>query len=62
MAIDPALVRTDLLASGKKFSDAQGVYGDPRRSQAELGQLGIQQIIDTSVQSIGDAMRTSRGH
>ncbi|MCF8167994.1 MAG: creatininase family protein [Rhodoferax sp.] len=62
MAIDPALVRTDLLASGKKFSDAQGVYGDPRRSQAELGQLGIQQIIETSVQSIGDAMRTSRGH
>jgi creatinine amidohydrolase/Fe(II)-dependent formamide hydrolase-like protein len=58
MAVEPALVRSELLAAGKKFGDADGVYGDPRRASAEAGKLGLQQIIDTSVLAIRAAIRS----
>jgi creatinine amidohydrolase len=50
LAVDNALVRPGLL--GAKPSASDGVYGDPRRATAELGQLGVQQIVESSVAAI----------
>lgn len=52
LAIDPALVRTELLARAAKAGPREGVHGDPRRATAELGQLGIDRVIETSVAQI----------
>jgi len=52
LAIDPALVRKDALASGRDLDAAHGVYGDPRRASAELGRLGVDAIVRRSVESI----------
>lgn len=52
MALDKTLVRSDVLSNGSKLGEPEGVYGDPRRSTAELGQLGVQQILDASVAAI----------
>ncbi|RFO98261.1 creatininase [Rhodoferax lacus] len=57
LAIDKALVRTDLLAEGAKTGPGDGVYGDPRKSSADLGQLGVRAIVDRSVQAIQDAVK-----
>ncbi len=57
LAVDPALVRLDLLAPGPAAAGASdGVYGDPRKSSAQLGQLGLQIIVSKSVQAIQDAI------
>ena len=45
LAIDPQLVRADELASGEALDAAHGVYGDPRRASAALGQLGVDAIV-----------------
>ena len=50
LAIDPSLVRVDMLT--RKVGVADGVHGDPRRASAELGQPGIDLIVDTSVAKI----------
>jgi len=50
LAVDPGLVRTERLASGPKAAD--GVTGDPRRSSAELGQLGVDAIVTATVDAI----------
>jgi creatinine amidohydrolase len=55
LAIDPALVRQDLLAQPAGPRD--GVHGDPRRATAELGQAGVDRIIDTSVARIRELTR-----
>jgi creatinine amidohydrolase len=53
LAIDPALVRKDRLAATPKFSARDGVYGgDPTRSSAELGQLGVDLIVDGTTEAI----------
>lgn len=57
MAVDPRLVRADQLAQAHTRSPANGVYGDPRRASAELGQTGLQHIVDTSVAAIRAAIR-----
>ena len=51
-AIDPALVRRDKLAAGAAGGAAEGVTGDPRRSSAELGQLGVDAIVAATVEAI----------
>ena len=56
MAIDPRLVRADKLRSAQPGSRADGVYGDPRRASAELGQEGIELIVSTSVGAIRRAV------
>ena len=48
LALDPALVRQNLLAQPA----AAGVQGDPRRSSAELGRLGVERIVEASVEAI----------
>ena len=57
LAIDKSLVRTELLADSAKISPNNGVYGDPRRSSAELGQIGVRIIVDRSVQAIQEAVK-----
>lgn len=52
LAVDKSLVRTDALNNRAKTTKIDGVYGDPHRASAELGQLGIKQIIQTSVTAI----------
>jgi creatinine amidohydrolase len=52
LAVDKSLVRADALAPDAKLGEREGVYGDPHRATAELGQLGVHQIVDTSVAAI----------
>jgi creatinine amidohydrolase len=52
LATDPRLVRADRLRSG------EGVNGDPSRSNAELGQLGVDLIVTRTV----DAVRKAVAH
>lgn len=58
LAIDKSLVRIGMLAEGAKTGPADGVYGDPRRATAEIGQGGLDQIIVKSVQAIQHQIRT----
>lgn len=55
LALAPALVRTERLKSGPRFTVAEGVYGDPTRSSADLGQLGVEAIVAESVAAIRKA-------
>jgi creatinine amidohydrolase/Fe(II)-dependent formamide hydrolase-like protein len=52
LAIDPRLVRVDRLRAGAAIANAEGVRGDPRRSSAELGQLGVDVIVARTVDAI----------
>lgn len=52
LATDPALVRSEAMARGAKPTPQDGVRGDATRATAELGQLGVQRIVDTSVAAI----------
>ena len=52
LAVDPSLVRGVMLKEGLKPGDNSGVQGDPRRATAELGRLGVQQVLDASVAAI----------
>ncbi|MGC1819038.1 MAG: creatininase family protein [Casimicrobiaceae bacterium] len=56
LALDPKLVRMDVLRAGKDLDAAHGVYGDPRRSSAELGQLGVDAIVSRTVAAIRQAV------
>ncbi|MDD5333932.1 MAG: creatininase family protein [Rhodoferax sp.] len=60
LAVDKNLVRTELLASSAKATRQDGVLGDPRKSSAELGQLGVEQIVQTSVAAILSRVRQQR--
>ena len=57
LAIDKSLVRTDLMAEGARPGSPNGVAGDPRKSSVELGKIGVQIIVDRSVQAIQEAIR-----
>ncbi|WP_018428514.1 creatininase family protein [Hoeflea sp. 108] len=55
LAIDPSLVRQDRIAGGAKFGAADGVYdGDPTRSSAAFGQLGVELIVAGTVEAINN--------
>lgn len=60
LAVDRTLVRGDMLSQGAKLGEREGVHGDPRRATAELGQLGVQQIVDASVAAIRKATHQDR--
>lgn len=53
LATDPAMVRIDRLAS--THAAKTGVDGDPRRASAELGQLGVDLIVNDTVAAIRKA-------
>jgi creatinine amidohydrolase len=56
LAVDPRFVRTDRLQSGAEHQSGSGVNGDPHRSSAELGQLGVDLIVARTVDAIGKAV------
>jgi len=56
LALVPGMVRTEQLRTGTKLGSADGVYGDPRRSSAELGQLGVEVIVTQTVAAIRKAV------
>ncbi len=58
LALDPALVREGLLREAR-VDPNRGVYGNPRHASAELGQLGVRRVVDTSVQSVRDWIATT---
>ena len=55
LAVDAALVRPDKLAAPPRATD--GTYGDPRRASAELGVLGVNAIVERTVEAIRQARR-----
>ena len=57
LAVDPSLVREDRLQSAAADGQKGGVYGDPRRSSAELGGLGIDAIVAETVNEIRSAVK-----
>ena len=52
LAVDPALVRRDLLGRPPKPGERDGVRGDPRGASAELGRSGVERIVAASVAAI----------
>ncbi|AIF48762.1 creatininase family protein [Dyella japonica] len=53
LAVAPQMVRLDRLQHGPKLGTADGVYGgDPRRSSADLGQLGVDAIVVNTVNAL----------
>ena len=53
LAVAPQMVRLDRLHGGPKLGPTDGVYGgDPRRSSAELGRLGIDAIVSRTVDAL----------
>ncbi len=55
LAVDPHLVHTERLKSGPPLTSAEGVYGEPARSSAELGQVGVDIIVARTVEAIRKA-------
>ena len=55
LALAPGMVRTDRLGNVAKPAASDGVYRDPRRSTAELRQLGVNAIVTASVAAIRKA-------
>jgi len=52
LAVEPALVRQDVLTREPRPGAKDGVYGDPHRATAELGQLGADRMVEASVAAI----------
>jgi creatinine amidohydrolase len=50
LAVDPSLVRTNRLRPG------DGAYGDPTRSNSQLGELGVDLIVTRTVETIKKAI------
>jgi creatinine amidohydrolase len=55
LAVDARLVRGDRLRAAAAAGRAEGVYGDPQRASAELGRLGVEAVVATSVEAIRKA-------
>ncbi len=55
LAVDPKLVRTERLQSGPKLTAVDGVYGDPRRANADIGRAGVDMIVKETVEAIRKA-------
>ena len=60
LAVQPGLVRNDMLARAAQGGVREGVYGDPRRATPELGQLGVEQVVATSTAAIRTLLRGRR--
>ena len=56
LAVDARLVRTDRLSSGADLDAEHGVYGDPRRASAKLGEPGTNLIVSQTVAAIRQAI------
>ena len=58
LALAPALVRMEV-AAARPHNASDGVSGDPKRSSAELGQLGVDRIIEATVAAIRQRTHSS---
>jgi creatinine amidohydrolase len=56
LALAPGMVRAERLQASAKPGTADGVFGDPRHSSAELGQLGVDIIVTQTVAAIRTAV------
>lgn len=53
LAVAPQMVRVEKLRNGPKPGPADGVYGgDPRRASADLGRLGVEHIVASTVAAL----------
>ena len=53
LAVAPQMVRSDSLRHAPQLGTADGVYGgDPRHSSVELGKLGTDAIVSSTIESI----------
>lgn len=57
LAVDPKLVRADVMAQAPASGTRNGVTGDPRRATADLGQIGVRHIVESSLTAIRAAQR-----
>lgn len=57
LAIDDALVRRERLAEAAKAGEREGVRGDPRRASVELGQIGVDHVVQATVAVIRERTR-----
>ena len=60
MAIDPAMVRSDLFALAAQEGPAGGTVGDPRLATSVLGQLGVDAVVSETVLAIRRAVSAPR--
>ena len=60
MALEPSLVRPELFAQAAQEGKSGGSGGDPRPSSAALGQLGVDAVVQQSVQKIRQALSAPR--
>ena len=56
MAVAPQMVRPDVLKAAADLDAAHGVYGDPRRSSAEMGKRAAEAIVDQTAAAIKAAI------
>jgi creatinine amidohydrolase len=59
LAVDPALVRAAVVAARLPAAQNDGASGDPRRSSADLGHLGVERIVEVSVRAIRTRTRAA---
>lgn len=52
LAVAPETVRADRARSGSDRSRGDGSEGDPRKASAELGNLGVNEIVSTTIAAI----------
>ncbi len=57
LAIDPGMVRIDRLGAPTR-GKADGVYGDPTRSSADIGKPAVDAIVERTVEAIRKAVRS----
>ena len=57
LAVAPSLVRENRLEAAAAEAEKDGVHGDPRRSSAELGGLGVDVIVAETVSEIRNAAK-----
>lgn len=57
LAIDPRLVRVEGMSQVSGAGAHNGVTGDPRRATADLGQIGVRHIVESSITAIRAAQR-----
>lgn len=60
MAVDPGGVRLDQLESGGRLGAPSGVYGDPTRATAALGQPGVQMVVKATVQAVVQSLQKTK--
>lgn len=61
LALDASLVRSDRLGRAPRAGERDGVLGDPRRATVELGQAGVELIVDTSAAAIRQRLAAAPG-